>query len=78
MIRTGQWKTAKHHKRVAYLKAHPLLAQIPSTQQDVDEAQSLLLADLAREMRQHGLFSTHTSLREVKWSIRLCAGEARS
>jgi hypothetical protein len=73
----GTRRTQKHYRRVAWLKTHPRLLDIPTIRQDVTPAQSTLLDELAQAMRSSGFYSKHTSRMEVTWSIRVCAGEAR-
>ena len=70
----GKWRSGPERKRIAWLKAHPRLAEVPTDREDVGEAQSALLGEMYTEALTVGLYSKSTKAADVRWGIRIVAG----
>jgi len=65
-------------QRRAWLEARPeLLARLPSSNDDVDDAQSAALDDAVKQMKFYKLYGPTTPAMSLRWGIRQLVAELR-
>lgn len=78
----GNRKTSAQRKfdkeqRLAFLRAYPGLADLPSETMDVTDERSAALDTCIEAMKARGLYSYKSERQDIRWGVRVLVGLVR-